>query len=88
MEFVPIPAGEFEMDSPSDEEDMWRAEGPVHHANIEKAFYMGRYEITQKQWRAKPTLITFIYGPINRGKTELINQIVPQLPADCSFLSD
>jgi hypothetical protein len=34
------------------------------------------------------TLITFIYGPINSGKTELINQIVPQLPADCSFLSD
>lgn len=30
----------------------------------------------------KPTLITFIYGPINSGKTELINQIVPQLPDD------
>jgi AAA+ ATPase superfamily predicted ATPase len=26
---------------------------------------------------AKPTLITFIYGPINSGKTELINRIVP-----------
>ena len=31
---------------------------------------------------AKPTLITFIYGPINSGKTELINHIVPQLPAE------
>ncbi len=31
---------------------------------------------------AKPTLITFIYGPINSGKTELINQIIPQLPAE------
>ena len=53
MEFVRIPAGEFEMGSPSDEEgrrDWW--EGPVHHVNIEKAFYMGRYEVTQKQWRA------------------------------------
>jgi AAA+ ATPase superfamily predicted ATPase len=30
----------------------------------------------------KPTLITFIYGPINSGKTELINQIVPALPED------
>ncbi len=27
-------------------------------------------------------MITFIYGPINSGKTELINQIVPQLPDD------
>jgi parallel beta-helix repeat protein len=81
MEFVLIPTGEFEMGSPSDERS-------VHHVNIKNAFYMGRYEVTQKQWRAKPTLITFIYGPINSGKTELINQIVPQLPADCSFLSD
>ena len=31
---------------------------------------------------AKPTLITFIYGPINSGKTELINKIVPDLPDD------
>jgi formylglycine-generating enzyme required for sulfatase activity len=45
MEFVPIPAGKFEMGSPSDE-------GPLHHVNIEKPFYMGRYEVTQKQWRA------------------------------------
>ena len=29
---------------------------------------------------AKPTLITFIYGPINSGKTELISRIVPVLP--------
>ncbi|PXF60715.1 MAG: ATP-binding protein [Candidatus Methanogaster sp.] len=30
----------------------------------------------------KPRLITFIYGPINSGKTELINQLVEQLPED------
>ncbi|RCV64719.1 Formylglycine-generating enzyme, required for sulfatase activity, contains SUMF1/FGE domain [Methanophagales archaeon] len=52
MEFVPIAAGEFEMGSPSDEEGRYSDEGPVHHVNIEKAFYMGRYEVTQKQWRA------------------------------------
>jgi formylglycine-generating enzyme required for sulfatase activity len=52
MEFVPIPPGEFEMGSPSDEEGRWSAEGPVHHVNIGYAFYMGRYGVTQKQWRA------------------------------------
>jgi hypothetical protein len=52
MEFVLIPAGEFEMGSPSDEEGRDSDEGPVHHVNIEKAFYMGRYEVTQKQWCA------------------------------------
>ena len=51
MEFVLIPAGEFEMGSPEDEEDRWDREGPVHHVTIGKAFYMGRYEVTQKEWR-------------------------------------
>lgn len=30
--------------------------------------------------RAQPTLITFIYGPINSGKTELINHLIKNLP--------
>ncbi|PXF60810.1 MAG: formylglycine-generating enzyme family protein [Candidatus Methanogaster sp.] len=51
MEFVLIPAGEFEMGSPSGEEDRDSDEGPVHHVKIEKEFYMGRYEVTQKEWR-------------------------------------
>jgi len=52
MEFVLIPAGAFEMGSPSDEDGGYSNEGPVHHVKIEKAFHMGRYEVTQKQWRA------------------------------------
>jgi formylglycine-generating enzyme required for sulfatase activity len=51
MEFVPISAGAFEMGSPLDEEDRHSDEGPVHHVNLEKAFHMCRYEVTQKQWR-------------------------------------
>ena len=30
----------------------------------------------------RPTLITFIYGPINSGKTELINHVTSELPDD------
>jgi len=30
----------------------------------------------------KPRLITFIYGPINSGKTELISHLIEQLPED------
>jgi len=51
MEFVLIPAGEFEMGSPSGEEDRSVLEGPVHTVKIEKAYYLGKYEVTQKQWR-------------------------------------
>jgi parallel beta-helix repeat protein len=52
MDFVLIPAGEFDMGSPPDEEGRWDCEGPVHHVTIGNAFYMGRYEVTQRQWRA------------------------------------
>ncbi len=51
MEFVLIPAGEFDMGSPSADLDSYDDERPVHHVTISKAFYMGRYEVTQKQWR-------------------------------------
>lgn len=50
MEFVLIPAGEFNMGSPSDEEDREKYESPLHTVKIENAYYMGKYEVTQKQW--------------------------------------
>lgn len=42
IEFVLIPAGEFDMGSTS--------EGPVHHVKISNEFYLGKYVVTQKQW--------------------------------------
>ena len=51
MEFVLIPAGEFDMGSPSGETDRYGDEGPVHKVKISDAFYLGKYEVTQKQWR-------------------------------------
>jgi formylglycine-generating enzyme required for sulfatase activity len=47
MEFVLIPAGEFVMGSSPSCSD----EKPVHNVTIEKAFYVGKYEVTQKQWQ-------------------------------------
>ena len=46
-----IPAGEFDMGSPPSEETRRDTEGPVHTVTIEKAYYLGKYEVTQKQWR-------------------------------------
>jgi len=53
MGFVLIPAGEFDMGSkkmPNDEEVRYYDEGPIHQVIIEEDFYIGRYEVTQKQW--------------------------------------
>ncbi len=33
-------------------------------------------------FNAEPSLITFVYGPINSGKTALIDHLIKQLPAD------
>ncbi len=50
MEFILIPAGKFEMGSPADENNWYKNERPVHEVNIEKAFYIGKFLVTQKQW--------------------------------------
>jgi formylglycine-generating enzyme required for sulfatase activity len=51
MEFILIPAGEFEMGSPSREKRRKLWESPVHRVTIKKPFYLGRYPVTQKQWQ-------------------------------------
>jgi len=51
MDFVLIPAGEFDMGSPSGEEGRSNSEEPVHKVKIPDSFYLGKYEVTQKQWR-------------------------------------
>lgn len=51
MEFMKIPSGEFNMGSPSGEEDRDDDEGPVHKVTIEESYYLGKYEVTQEQWR-------------------------------------
>ena len=59
MEFVLIPAGEFDMGSPSTERDRDNDEGPVHRIKISRPFYMGKYEVTQQQYyvvaKSKPS---------------------------------
>ncbi|MDQ1252205.1 MAG: hypothetical protein QG646_1323 [Euryarchaeota archaeon] len=52
MEFVLIPSGKFIMGSQLDEKGRWDAEGPVHEVIIKNSFYMGKYPVTQKQWKS------------------------------------
>ena len=44
--FVLVEAGTFRMGSTSGDND----EKPVHRVRISRDYYMGRYEVTQKQW--------------------------------------
>ena len=51
LEMVEIPPGKFLMGSPEDELERRSDEGPQHEVNI-SAFLMGRYPITEGQWKA------------------------------------
>ena len=51
LEMVLIPSGTFLMGSPDDEPDRYDSEGPQHLVTV-PTFFMGRYPITQEQWRA------------------------------------
>jgi formylglycine-generating enzyme required for sulfatase activity len=66
IKLVPIPPGSFEMGSTEDEVrnalrsidsrvseevNAIRQEIPKHHVNIKNSFWMGKFEVTQAQWR-------------------------------------
>ncbi len=50
MQFVKIPAGDFLMGAPEEEEYSDKEERPVHQVTISDEFYIGVYEVTQEQW--------------------------------------
>jgi formylglycine-generating enzyme required for sulfatase activity len=66
LEMMIIPAGQFRMGSPDDELERDEDEGPVHKVTL-KSFAMGRYPITQAQWRAVATNLTKIERDLNPG---------------------
>ena len=49
---VRIPAGSFMMGSPARERSRTASEGPEHKVTLSHDFYLGRYEVTQAQWKA------------------------------------
>ncbi|WP_375328754.1 SUMF1/EgtB/PvdO family nonheme iron enzyme [Microcystis sp. BLCC-F210] len=51
LEMVAIPGGTFLMGSPQDEKDSFGDERPQHEVNV-PPFFIGKYPITQAQWRA------------------------------------
>jgi len=51
LDMVLIPAGKFMMGSPVSEKDH-RKDETQHEVTLTKPYYMGKYEVTQKQWEA------------------------------------
>ena len=55
LEMVSIPGGHFIMGSPEKEADRRDTEGPQHQVTV-PAFFMGKYPVTQVQWKAVAAL--------------------------------
>ena len=55
LDLVLIPAGEFTMGSPPEEDGHCDNEGPTHPVKISRGFWMGKYPVTQEQWHAVTT---------------------------------
>ncbi len=51
MEFVEIPAGEFMMGCSKGDKECFNDEKPSHKVIITNSFYIGKYEVTQGQWK-------------------------------------
>ncbi|MFO0817592.1 MAG: SUMF1/EgtB/PvdO family nonheme iron enzyme [Pirellulales bacterium] len=48
---VLIPAGEFQMGSPASDTDAYEDERPQHRVRLSKPYYLGKYEVTQREWK-------------------------------------
>jgi len=55
LEMVVIPGGKFLMGSPETSKERYPDEGPQHEVTV-SSFYMGKFEVTQAQWRAVASL--------------------------------
>ncbi|MBO1069013.1 MAG: SUMF1/EgtB/PvdO family nonheme iron enzyme [Dolichospermum sp. DEX189] len=55
LEMVAIPGGTFIMGSPENEEGRTSVESPQHQVTV-PPFFMGKYPVTQEQWRAVAAL--------------------------------
>jgi formylglycine-generating enzyme required for sulfatase activity len=65
MQFVQIPPGEFDMGSPAQEEGRY-ADEDLEHKKIDRIFFLGRYEVTQQEYKAvmgtNPSRFTSVAG--------------------------
>jgi formylglycine-generating enzyme required for sulfatase activity len=94
-EMVVVPAGEFMMGSPEDEQERLSYEGPRHPVKISSPFAVGRYAVTFDEWDAcaatgrceAPSLSRAYDEGWGRGRRPVINVSWNDAKAYVSWLS-
>jgi len=85
IEFVLIPSGSFMMGSDPSFDDEHMDESPLHKVTISKAFYLGKYEVTQAQWIAvmgsNPSRFKGRNNPVERVSWYDVQEFIKRLNA-------
>nr|WP_235081794.1 SUMF1/EgtB/PvdO family nonheme iron enzyme [Anabaena sp. 90] len=84
LEMVHIPGGTFLMGSPENEKDRNSSESPQHQVTV-PSFFMGKYPVTQKQWRlvaALPKVKIDLESDPSRFKGDGSTSLTNNLPVE------
>jgi len=83
MEFVSIPAGSFKMGGDKISEQAEDHENPRHMVKISRAFFMGKYAVTQIQWstimKANPSEFMTDLRPVERVSWNDVEAFIQKL---------
>jgi formylglycine-generating enzyme required for sulfatase activity len=85
MRFVKIAAGCFLMGRDTEVKESSAIELPQHRVCIEKPFYLGETEVTQKQWEAvmgsNPSKYKSLYKPVEKVNWNDVQEFIKRLNA-------
>lgn len=85
IKFVLIEAGCFAMGNPNPPSNLTTGETPSHHVCIDKPFYLGETEVTQKQWEdvmgSNPSKVKSYDRPVDRVSWNDVQEFLQKLNA-------
>jgi formylglycine-generating enzyme required for sulfatase activity len=90
MEMVAIPGGTFTMGSPKYEEGYCSSQSPQHQVTV-PPFFMGKYPVTQQQWRvvaALPKVKIDLKSDPSYFKGDGLTSLTNNLPVECVSWND
>jgi formylglycine-generating enzyme required for sulfatase activity len=82
MELLLVPSGEFRMGNPNFQAEEKDHEGPTHRVRITTPFHLGRYEVTQAEWKAVMGENPSHYSATGEGREAVAAVDTSRLPVD------
>jgi formylglycine-generating enzyme required for sulfatase activity len=82
MVLVPIPAGTFRMGAPDGEDSAQQDERPQWKVEISKAFYLGKYEVTQEQYQKVMKTNPSYFSATGGGKNQVAGMDTANFPVE------